>query len=433
MTDNIGTLDRGFGALARGDWEAGLRTALALCENEDDLGAHLLLARVLVNQERFAFVPALCAKLVDSFVRRGDLPMAVVSAKLIGEFTDDAACEPLIMQIADAFHRDSSRISDVPQAPPPLPNRAPEAANVGQVRADALLEQADATAERFTELSDAFDPERKLPELPLFSALSKTELSSLLTSITITDLVTDQRLITHGDDGGEAYVVARGLLRVSREGAPFAALGPGAVLGEMALVTNTPRAATVDAHEPTTLLMLSRDNLEAIADSCPELVTQLGTFCRGRMVANVLGSPIFEGLGGEDRLMLLDAMEERQFADDHELLGVGHEADRLYLIASGVADVIGVDGDGDELRLATLGPGDVVGEISMVLRRSTNASVMTRSDMVAYELSRETFHKVIRQWPSVLVVLYEMATHRDDETRSIRHGNTLDVSDVVII
>ena len=91
------------------------------------------------------------------------------------------------------------------------------------------------------------------------------------------------------------------------------------------------------------------------------------------------------------------------------------------------------DADGDRLQLAALGPGDVVGEISLVLRRPATADVVAAHPTVALHLPRDRFQDAIRQHPGLLNELYEIATRREEETRTVVGQQALDVEDVVLL
>ena len=91
------------------------------------------------------------------------------------------------------------------------------------------------------------------------------------------------------------------------------------------------------------------------------------------------------------------------------------------------------DADGDDLVLADLGPGDVVGEIGIVLRRPATASVRALSAAVTMELTRERFADAIRKHPTLLGELYQLATDRDEETRTVIGQEVLDIGNVVLL
>ena len=66
-----------------------------------------------------------------------------------------------------------------------------------------------------------------------------------------------------GDDGDLVYVVAEGRLMVSRTARCYARLGPADVFGELALILDVPRTATVTANEPVVLRTLGRERFLA--------------------------------------------------------------------------------------------------------------------------------------------------------------------------
>ena len=68
-----------------------------------------------------------------------------------------------------------------------------------------------------------------------------------------------EKVIEEGDAGSDAYVVATGSLEVRTRGRAIGRLGPGDLFGEVALITQMPRTATVVATEHTDVMSLSRD------------------------------------------------------------------------------------------------------------------------------------------------------------------------------
>jgi len=431
-------LDQAHGRFIAGDRDGALRLAVSVLEDASfQVGAALLTVRVLAAEHRGIVAAEVAARLVDAYVRRGDLPSAVVAAHAIVDCGEDA--KPHFAAIAQAFGKGSKRVGDVSQAPPPLPASPGVSPVLARLSGEALRDRAEIALAGLLAQEDPVAENTKVPKLPLVGALVPQALERMLASLSLRDIAAHGTALQQGEEGREAFIVVRGALRVVRhaeDGAEtvLAQLGPGAIFGEMALVSDSPRAAGVTAIEEVTLLVAARDVLEQIAKTEPVLGAELSSFCRGRMVANLLRhSAILRAVAPAERQDLMGRFETRTFAAGDHLVNAGAEADGLFLIASGTVRVTSKDGEGDTIVLARLGPGDVVGEISLVLRRPATADVVAEHATIALELKRDQFQAAIKEHPTLLGELYELATKREEETRSVVAQEALDASDFVIV
>ena len=421
--------------------ERALRVAIRLVESDPfQLPALALLVRLAIGGEREEAAAPAAEKLVDAFVRRGDLPAATAAAALADRAGGGGAA--LRKEIAKAFGHGSKRLADVSAAPPPLPASPASDAELEALTGDALLDRAARALASFVDADDPV-PHGKVPLLPLFSQLAPAALERLLGSLTVRDFDAEGIAIEQGSEGREAFVVVRGTLRAERR-APIgedagptllAVLGPGAIFGEMALVSSAPRAASVYAQEPTTLLVASRETLETLAGTEPAIGRELGSYCRSRMLANLVRtSALLRAIPASDREGMIALFDAKTFGEGEVLFEQGGEPEGLYLVASGGVRVTTSDpAGGEDIVVADLGPGDVVGEISIVLRRPATATVTAAFPTVALELSRDRFQDAIRKHPAVLTELYALATQRQDELHSVVAQEALDVEDVVLL
>lgn len=99
-----------------------------------------------------------------------------------------------------------------------------------------------------------------LKKIPLFRYLTYQELVKILNITFIENCKTGAAIITEGDTGEELYIVLAGKVSVSRAGKDIVDLHPGVHFGEMALVDQSPRSATIVAKEDTRLLVIERKN-----------------------------------------------------------------------------------------------------------------------------------------------------------------------------
>jgi hypothetical protein len=115
---------------------------------------------------------------------------------------------------------------------------------------------------------------------PLFRSLKPLQIKRVVLLAEVQRLGRGAVLFREGEPGGAMYVVLEGALEVWREGphgAPrqLATLGPGDVLGELALVSRCPRTADVVAPTGARLLRLGESGLARIARSAPRIAAVL--------------------------------------------------------------------------------------------------------------------------------------------------------------
>lgn len=107
--------------------------------------------------------------------------------------------------------------------------------------------------------------------LPLFELCSKRELRRIAALADERELEAGSELIREGEPGSEFYVVVEGEVDVRRRGRRVARLGAGSFVGEIALLSRSPRTATVVAATPLHVLSISGRDFVALLDSLPEL------------------------------------------------------------------------------------------------------------------------------------------------------------------
>lgn len=110
-----------------------------------------------------------------------------------------------------------------------------------------------------------------LRSVPLLAECTKRELRHLARSTRLVQIEPGQALITEGTAATEAYLVLAGGATVRKNRRKIAELGPGDVVGELALLLDRPRAATVVASKPLEVLALPRAELRSAIDDVPGL------------------------------------------------------------------------------------------------------------------------------------------------------------------
>ncbi len=124
-----------------------------------------------------------------------------------------------------------------------------------------------------------------LAGVPLFSQLGKRELERVGQLADVLDRPAGRTLMREGESGAEAMVIVSGWARVERGGEVLNEIGPGAVVGEMALLSGKPRAATVTLLSDARLLVLARREFAALMDEMPSVRVQVMECLAVRLMA----------------------------------------------------------------------------------------------------------------------------------------------------
>jgi CRP-like cAMP-binding protein/Zn-dependent protease len=104
----------------------------------------------------------------------------------------------------------------------------------------------------------------ELRELPVFAGLDSEQLTVILEHGAWITTAPGEALITQGAPGDRFFAVASGRAEVTRDGAPVGSVGKGRYFGEVALLRDVPRTATVTASTPMRLFALDRDGFELV-------------------------------------------------------------------------------------------------------------------------------------------------------------------------
>ena len=114
-----------------------------------------------------------------------------------------------------------------------------------------------------------------LAGVPLFAGLSRRELGEIARNVTEVDISPGEYLTFEGETGHQAMVILAGHVTVRKKGKKVAELGAGDVVGEMSLVTNRPRNATVRADSFVAALVMDSKEFASVMDEHPQVATKI--------------------------------------------------------------------------------------------------------------------------------------------------------------
>lgn len=205
------------------------------------------------------------------------------------------------------------------------------------------------------------------------------------------------KVIQQGDVGDYFYVVEKGNFDIyvnpsgKLEAGPdglgnkVGSVGPGGSFGELALMYNAPRAATVVSTEPSTLWALDRITFRRILmDSA---------FQRRRMYEGFLEEvPLLSSLTPYERSKIADALETKKYPPGSTIIQEGDIGESFYLLEAGEAQVFL---RGQDQPVKTYTKGDYFGELALLNDAPRAASVISSTDVKVATLGKNGFQRLL--------------------------------------
>ncbi len=111
----------------------------------------------------------------------------------------------------------------------------------------------------------------RLAKIPLFQNLSAKQLAAVDGLVTTIDVASGRELIRQGEVGREFILVVEGEAEVRRGDVLVATRGPGTFFGEIALLLDRPRNASVVATTDMTIEVIDRKDFRRLLEQYPDL------------------------------------------------------------------------------------------------------------------------------------------------------------------
>jgi hypothetical protein len=114
-----------------------------------------------------------------------------------------------------------------------------------------------------------------LRTMPLFRHLTYKEQTAILSIASTKSFELDDEIVSEGEHGDDLFIVVKGRVMIEKSGVQIAEVQTGGHFGEMGLVDNAPRSATVRATEPTRAMVIPRSELMILMKREPVLAVKM--------------------------------------------------------------------------------------------------------------------------------------------------------------
>uniref|UniRef100_A0A670JBP9 cAMP-dependent protein kinase type II-alpha regulatory subunit n=1 Tax=Podarcis muralis TaxID=64176 RepID=A0A670JBP9_PODMU len=264
-------------------------------------------------------------------------------------------------------------------------------------------------------------------DILLFKNLDQEQLSQVLDAMFEMKVQPQDHVIDQGDDGDNFYVIERGLydIFVTRDGQTrcVGRYDNHGSFGELALMYNTPRAATIVATTDGSLWGLDRVTFRRI-------IVKNNARKRKTYELFIESVPILKSLEPSERMKIVDVIGEKTFKDGERIIAQGDKADSFYIVESGEVKILiksktvtGKDAN-QEVEIARCEKGQYFGELALVTNKPRAASAYAVGEVKCLVMDVQAFERLLGP---CMDIMKRNITHYEEQLVAL-FGSSLDLT-----
>jgi CRP-like cAMP-binding protein len=236
-----------------------------------------------------------------------------------------------------------------------------------------------------------------LERVALFIGASYDDLRPIATTLEARQYAAGETIIRQGDPGDEFFIIESGKVQVWQkqgkgESQQVNSLAPGQFFGEVALVTDEPRNATIVAETPCVVLTLGRKDFDLLVKHHLAFAENIRADLRSKWVLRNM--PIFDELDAIELNSLSNQLKTETFQAGETVVRQGDIGDKFFIIEEGELRVF-QQADGGSVELNRMSAGDYFGEIALIQQRPRTASVEALTDSTLFSLQAQAFLRML--------------------------------------
>ncbi|XP_069373809.1 cGMP-dependent protein kinase 1 isoform X1 [Paralichthys olivaceus] len=233
--------------------------------------------------------------------------------------------------------------------------------------------------------------------------LELSQIQEIVDCMSPVDYGKDACIIKEGDVGSLVFVMEEGKVEVTKEGMKLCTMGPGKVFGELAILYNCTRTATVRTLKHVKLWAIDRQCFQTI-------MMRTGLIKHAEYMDLLKSVPTFQSLPEETLSKLADVMEETHYEDGDFIIRQGARGDTFFIISKGKVNVTQEDSANQEpAHLRELVRGDWFGERALQGEDVRTANVIAADTVTCLVIDRDSFKHLIGGLDDISSKSYEDA------------------------
>jgi len=222
----------------------------------------------------------------------------------------------------------------------------------------------------------------------LFSKLHDYELEDVIDTMMDEYFEEGENIMTEGDAGDKFYVLETGNVEILIQDNVVGHMSHGSSFGDLALMYNSPRSATICASSDCTCWTLEKHFFrQAMVTSSSNQTGNLSAFL-GKL-------KLFESLNMESLSQLAKSLTLKTYVDGDYIITQGEIGEQFFVIYKGKVRITKTGDDGHEIALITLNEGNVFGERALIKKEPRAANVIALGSAECYSLNKADFSNLL--------------------------------------
>jgi len=278
------------------------------------------------------------------------------------------------------------------------------------VRIEKMIHEAISALPPVSDAAPRLDSSELIGTVPLLNGLPTEVLDQLSECAMSVTFLAGDVVIGEGERGDALYIITHGTSSVFKGDKEVAVLSDGDFFGEMALLGDQVRTATVKAKHPSTLLRLRRRDIMQLAGEGTELKRRLTEVKEERQAQTELVSivPLLRGLSSEVLELIVEQTMSVGFKPGDAVMTEGERGDSMFIIIHGTVSVY----KGSDL-IAELKEGDFFGEMALLGDQIRTATVKIKEQTALLKLSRSDILQLAETNPELKARLEDAKSTRE--------------------
>ncbi|XP_034053560.1 cGMP-dependent protein kinase 2 [Gymnodraco acuticeps] len=219
------------------------------------------------------------------------------------------------------------------------------------------------------------------------SRLDDEQTAMMVDLLAVSSFKPGEDVIKEGTEGDSMYIVAAGELVVTQAGRNLRSLTTGDVFGELAILYNCKRTATVKAKTAVRLWSMERQTYRTI-------ITNKSKKKREQLMGFLKTSHTLKDLNNVQLSKIIDSMEEVKYQDKDVIVREGAEANTFYIILKGEV-LVTKNVNGHQKQIRRMGKGEHFGEQALIREVLRTATCSADGPVTCFSIDKEVFEETI--------------------------------------